>query len=151
MPQSLAAVYVHLVYSTKNRIPFLATPAMQKRTFAYLAALSAKMDFPALIVGGQPDHMHMLARMSRTHSIAEWIKELKRLSNLWVSNQGVTYTDFAWQGGYGAFSVSHSNLNTVKKYILNQNEHHKKITFQNEYRALLKKHTIEYDERYVWD
>ena len=151
MPQSLAAVYIHLVFSTKNRKPFLATPVMQKKTFAQLAVISANLDCPALLVGGQPDHIHLLGRLGRTISQAEWAKEVKRVSSIWVGEQGAAYADFAWQAGYGTFSVSHSNLNAVKKYILDQDNHHKKITFQDEYRALLKKHQIEYDERYVWD
>ena len=87
----------------------------------------------------------------RTVSQAEWVKELKRVSNGWLKEQGPGYTDFEWQGGYADFSVSHSNLEQVKHYIVGQEEHHRRMTFQDELRALLRKHEIEFDERYLWD
>ena len=95
--------------------------------------------------------MHLLCRFGRTITQAEWVKELKRVSNGWLKEQGSDYADFAWQGGYADFSVSHSNLLQVKRYIVDQEEHHQKRTFQNELRTLLQKHGVEFDERYVWD
>jgi len=95
--------------------------------------------------------VHILARFGRTITQADWVKELKRVSNLWLKEQGRTYADFKWQAGYSAFSVSQSNLSRVKAYIANQDEHHKKLDFQSELRKLLSRHNVEWDERYVWD
>jgi len=106
---------------------------------------------PNLLVGGVEDHVHLLARFGRTITQAEWVKELKRISNLWLKERGRDYADFEWQGGYTDFGVSQSNLEQVKQYIAGQEEHHHKIGFQDELRALLRKHEIEWDEEYVWD
>jgi REP element-mobilizing transposase RayT len=97
------------------------------------------------------DHVHGLARFGRTITQAEWVKELKRVSNLWLKEQRVTYGDFQWQGGYADFSVSQSNLNRVRNYIADQERHHRKMDFQDELRSLLRKHDVEWDERFVWD
>ena len=145
MPQSLSAVYIHVVFSTKERRPFLATPR------ACRGGISKTLECPPIIVGGIEDHVHLLARFARTITQAEWVKELKRVSNLWLKEQGRTYTEFQWQGGYADFSVSQSNLDRVKKYIANQEEHHRKLSFQDELRGLLRKHNVDWDERYVWD
>ena len=102
-------------------------------------------------MGGVEDHVHILARFGRTITQADWVKELKRVSNEWIKEQGRDYADFQWQGGYSDFSVSQSNVDRVVKYIADQEEHHRKLTFQDELRTLLRKHEIEWDERYVWD
>ena len=102
-------------------------------------------------MGGVEDHLHMLCRFGRTITQAEWVKELKRVSNLWLKEQGRSYLDFQWQGGYADLGVSHSNLQQVIRYIAEQEQHHKKTSFQDELRALLRKHEIQWDERYVWD
>lgn len=151
MPQSLSAVYVHLVFSTKNRRPFLRDTAVRDPLHAQLGGISKTLECPPLLVGGTEDHVHLLCRFGRTISQAEWVKELKRVSNGWLKQQGRDYDIFEWQGGYADFSVSQSNLEQVKQYISKQEEHHRKMTFQDELRALLKKHEIEFDERYVWD
>ena len=151
MPQSLSAVYIHLVFSTKERQPFLRDPKMRESLYAQLGGISKSLECTPIIVGGMEDHIHMLARFGRTITQAEWIKELKRVSNLWLKEQDQTYADFQWQGGYADFSVSPSNLEAVKRYIEDQEEHHRKLNFQDELRALLRKHNVEWDERYVWD
>ena len=151
MPQSLSAVYLHLVFSTKDRRPFLRDKAVRDALHAYLGGVSKTLDCPPLIVGGVEDHVHLLCRFARTITQAEWVKELKRISNGWLKEHGRDYTDFEWQGGYADFSVSQSNLEQVKQYIVSQEEHHRKTTFQDEVRTLLRKHEIEFDERYVWD
>ncbi len=97
------------------------------------------------------DHVHILAHHARTITQADWVKELKRVSSLWIKQRDPSLRDFAWQSGYGIFSVSASNLEAVKHYIANQEEHHRKTTFQDEYRAFLKRHAIPWDEKYVWD
>jgi putative transposase len=151
MPQSLSAVYLHLVFSTKERRPFLRDKTVRDSLHAYLGGVSKTLECPPLIVGGVEDHVHLLCRLSRTITQAEWVKELKRVSNGWLKDHGRDYADFEWQGGYADFSVSQSNLEPVKQYIAGQAEHHRKTSFQDELRALLRKHEIEFDERYVWD
>jgi putative transposase len=151
MPQSLSAVYLHLVFSTKDRRPFLRDKTVRDALHAYLGGVSKTLDCPPLIVGGVEDHVHLLCRFARTITQAEWVKELKRVSNGWLKEHGRDYADFEWQGGYADFSVSQSNLEQVKQYIASQEEHHRKTTFQDELRSLLRKHEIEFDERYVWD
>ena len=151
MPQSLSAVYLHLVFSTKDRRPFLRDKTVRDALHAYMGGVSKTLDCPPLIVGGVEDHVHLLSRFARTITQAEWVKELKRVSNGWLKEQGCDCGDFEWQGGYADFSVSQSNLEQVKQYIASQEEHHRKTTFQDELRTLLRKHEIEFDERYVWD
>ena len=151
MPQSLSAVYIHLVFSTKEHRPFLRDKTTRDALHAYLGGVSKTLECPPLIVGGVEDHVHLLCRFGRTITQAEWVKELKRVSNGWLKEQGRDYADFEWQGDYADFSVSQSNLESVKEYIAGQEEHHRKMTFQDELRALLRKHETEFDERYVWD
>jgi len=151
MPQSLSAVYIHLTFSTKERRPWLRDKTTRDALHAYLGGISKTLECPPLIIGGVEDHVHLLCRFGRTITQAEWVKELKRVSNGWLKEQGRNYADFEWQGGYADFSVSQSNLEQVKQYIASQEEHHRQITFQDELRALLRKHEIEFDERYVWD
>jgi REP element-mobilizing transposase RayT len=151
MPQSLSAVYIHLVFSTKDRRPLLRDKTRREALHSYLGGVSKQLDCPPLFAGGVEDHVHLLARFGRTVTQADWVKELKRVSNLWLKGQGQDYADFEWQGGYANFSVSQSNVEQVKHYIAHQEEHHRKIGFQDEVRALLRKHEIEWDERYVWD
>ena len=151
MPQSLSAVYIHLVFSTKDRRPLLRDKPTRDALHSYLGGVSKQLDCPPILVGGVEDHVHLLARFGRTITQAEWVKELKRVSNLWLKERGRDYADFEWQGGYADFSVSQSNLEQVKQYIAGQEDHHRKIGFQDELRALLRKHEIEWDEKYVWD
>ena len=118
---------------------------------SYLGSVSKNLECPPILVGGVEDHVHLLCRFGRTIAQAEWVKELKRVSNLWLQEQGPDYADFHWQNGYADFSVSQSNLEEVKRYIAGQEAHHRKLSFQDELRALLRRHEIEWDERYVWD
>ena len=152
MPQSIDNVYLHLVFSTKNREPWLQgnlLPSMH----AYLATVSQNLNAPAIQVGGIADHVHILARFPRTLAIADWVGKLKSNSSRWLKEQSVTrdHAGFAWQNGYGVFSISITHLDAAQAYIESQEAHHRKMTFQDEYRGLLKKHGIEIDERYVWD
>lgn len=151
VPQSLAQIYLHLVFSTKNRTPFLQDRELRDRLHAYLAGTCRGLDSPSVIVGGVEDHVHVLCRFGRSHSIAETVKELKRASSLWVKNESPHVWGFHWQDGYGAFSVSPSHVNALRTYIENQEQHHRKESFQDEFRRLLGKYGVEYDERYVWD
>ena len=139
MPQSLSAVYIHLVFSTKERFPFLRDTEIRQGTFAYLSGTSKNLDCPTITVGGMPDHVHILARFSRTISQADWVKELKRVSNVWLKGQGIPFSKFEWQAGYADFSVSQSNLHRVRKYINEQEAHHCKFGFEDELRTLLRR------------
>jgi len=150
MPQSLSAVYIHLVFSTKERRPFLRDETIRVAVHSYLGGISKQLGCAPIITGGVEDHVHILARFGRTTTQAEWVKELKRVSNLWIKQQ-YSIRDFEWQGGYADFSVSASNLELVKRYIQSQQEHHRRFDFQNELRRLLEKHQIDWDEKYVWD
>ncbi|MDX6447527.1 MAG: REP-associated tyrosine transposase [Blastocatellia bacterium] len=150
MPQSLSAVYIHLVFSTKERRPFLHDETIRNSLHLYMGGISKRLRCAPIITGGVADHVHLLARLGRTLTQAEWVKELKRVSNLWLKEK-YSIQDFAWQGGYADFSVSASNLEKVKKYITNQEFHHRKMNFQDELRTLLRHHDVDWDERYVWD
>ncbi len=151
MPQSLATVHIHLVFSTKGRIPFLRDSGLRGEMHAYLGGVSGNLDCPPTIVGGPEDHVHVLGHLSRTVSLADWAKEIKRVSSGWIKEREPKLRDFAWQAGYGAFAVSVSNLDRVRTYIAEQEKHHRKLSFQDEYRAFLRKHGVDWDERYVWD
>lgn len=151
MPQSLSNVLVHIVFSTKERHPFLRNAALRVAMHRYLAAVSAQLRCPVIAVGGVEDHVHLLARQARTMALAEWVKELKRTSSLWVKDAPRESRIFQWQAGYAAFSVGQSQSAKVERYIAQQEEHHRSVSFQDEFRTLLNRHEIAYDERYVWD
>jgi putative transposase len=150
MPQSLSAVYIHLVFSTKERRPLLKDETIRESLFSQLGGISKTLGCAPIITGGVEDHVHLLARFGRTITQAEWVKELKRVSNLWLKEMH-SMRSFEWQGGYADFSVSGSKLETVKKYIANQQYHHRKMNFQDELRMLLRRHAVEWDERYIWE
>lgn len=151
MAQSLSRLWTHLIFSTKDRFPFLRDKVLRGEMHAYLVEMLRIHDCQTLIVGGVEDHTHSLFALSRTHSIASVVKEVKRTSSGWIKTTSRKMSKFYWQGGYAAFSVSQSNLTDVIRYIENQEEHHKRVTFQDEYRTFLKAYGIEFDERYVWD
>jgi REP element-mobilizing transposase RayT len=151
MPQSLSVVYCHLVFSTKDRFPFFKERELRESLHAYLGAVSKQLDCPPITVGGVEDHIHLLARFARTITQADWVKELKRVSNKWLKDQSPLLRCFEWQGGYANFSVSQSKLERAKRYVSDQEKHHRKVSFQEELRMLLRKHNIQWDERYVWD
>jgi REP element-mobilizing transposase RayT len=150
MPQSLSAVYIHLVFSTKERRPFLKDETVRNSLHPYLGKISKQLGCAPIITGGIEDHVHMLARFGRTITQAEWVKELKRVSSLWLKKEH-RIREFEWQGGYADFSVSQSNLAQVTNYIANQAEHHKRMNFQDELRLILRKRRVAWDERYLWD
>lgn len=150
MPQSLSYLLTHLVFSTKDRAPVLDA-TVRPALHAYLATVARNVDCECFRVGGVADHVHLAVRQSRTITMGQLIEELKTSSSKWLKTQSPALAAFAWQRGYGAFSVGPSDLNALLHYIDIQEEHHKTRTFQDEYRAFLKKYGIEYDERYVWD
>ena len=152
MPQSLSKVLVHIVYSTKGRRPWLKDEGIRKELFAYKATvLRDNVDTPALIINGVEDHVHMLCLLSRKFAIKSVIEEAKTETSKWLKKQSAELSNFAWQGGYGIFSVSESNCEQVRRYIQEQERHHMVMSFKDEFRLLCKRHGIEIDERYVWD
>jgi putative transposase len=151
MPQSLSNVLVHIVFSTKERRALLQNAELRDEMHRYIAGVSAKLECPAVIVGGATDHVHLLANQSRTIALADWVKELKRGSSLWAKKKWPQWSLFQWQAGYGVFSVSQSQCERVHEYIRTQESHHRQISFQDELRQILKKHGVVFDERYVWD
>ncbi|MDA0813782.1 MAG: transposase [Verrucomicrobia bacterium] len=152
MPQSLSRIVVHIVFSTKNREPYLRDSGLRRELYAYMATiLRDNVDSPAILINGVDDHLHGLVTLSRKFALMKVIEEAKTETSKWVKRQAPQLHGFAWQAGYGAFSVSESNIPQVRRYVENQEEHHKRITFQEEFRELCKRHRIEFDERYVWD
>ena len=152
MPQSLAKVTVHIVYSTKNREPWLRDPGLRTELYAYNATvLKNEADSPGILINGTEDHIHVLCQLSRILPIMNVIKASKTETTKWIKKRDTDLKQFQWQSGYGIFSVSESNVEQVKRYIANQEQHHKKMTFQDEFREICSRHGIEIDERYVWD
>lgn len=148
MAQSLSQIYIHCVFSTKNRKPVIVEkirPELQ----AYIVGTLSKMGSYVDEIYVNPDHLHVLCNLPRTICTANFISKMKTSSSKWLKDKDIP--DFSWQDGYGTFSVSPSKVEDVKKYVLNQPEHHKKVTFQNELRKFFKEYKIDYDERYVWD
>lgn len=150
MGQSLVKNYIHIVFSTKYRQP-LITDDIESELHAYLGGICKKLECHPLKVGGYTDHIHILCMLSRKITLMKLLEEIKSHSSKWVKTKGDNFKNFYWQNGYGAFSVKPSEVDVVIRYIANQKEHHSKKTFQNEYKAYLKKYDVEFDERYVWD
>ena len=151
MPQSLAKVILHTVFSTKNRAPFLRDENIRKELYAYLATVLENMGCPAIVIGGVADHIHILGLLSRTRTISDMIEEIKTSTSRWVKTKGPSYHDFYWQNGYGVFSASESKTPDVRRYIETQEGHHRTTSFQDEFRAICQRHGVAIDERYVWD
>jgi putative transposase len=149
MSQSFAALFVHLVFSTKRREPRL-DDELSPRLYAYFGGILRNHDCQLVAAGGMPDHVHMLIALGRTKTISETVRVVKANSSSWMHSE-LRRTDIGWQDGYGAFSVSQSNLPQVEDYLAHQAEHHKRQTFQEEFLALLNRHGLSWDERYVWD
>jgi len=149
MPQSLAALYCHIVFSTKNREPVI-DEQIRERLYAYMGGVIGERKSVLLSAGGMPDHVHLLVSFGREWCVSDMVRDVKASSSRWI-HETFDRRAFAWQAGYGAFSVSYSSLDSVKSYLARQQEHHAKRSFQDEFREFLRKHDIEYDERYVWD
>jgi REP element-mobilizing transposase RayT len=151
MPQSLSNILVHTVFSTRDRHPFLQDQPLREELHRYLGGILVNLSCPPLIIGGIGDHVHLLHRLSRTTDAASVVKEIKRGSSIWLKTKSPNLKDFAWQSGYGIFSIGITELDTVRNYIASQEEHHRTVSFQDELRDMLKRHGIDFDERYVWD
>jgi putative transposase len=150
MPQSLSKLIIHIIFSTKDREAWLDRD-VRPRMHAYVATVCRDLNAEALRVGGVADHLHVVTTLPRTISQAAMVETVKKTSSRWIKGLGLKYRQFYWQLGYGAFSVSPSQLNAVLEYVESQEEHHRTRSFQEEYRDFLRKYGVEFDERYVWD
>lgn len=150
MPQSLSKLYVHIIFHTKHNEPFINSE-IEKELYAYIGGIIKENDSTPIKIGGIENHIHILAVMSKNISLAKFVEEIKRNSSRWIKTKGQKFQQFAWQGGYGAFSVSQSVVERVKNYIENQKEHHKKVSFQDEYVKFLSEYGIDYNSEYLWE
>ena len=151
MPQSLARVVFHISFSTKHRAPLLKEIELRTRLHSYMAGILHEIDCEPILINGVEDHVHILCNFSRSITIADLIETVKISPSRWIKKQGPQYNEFSWQRGYGVFSVSQSKVQEARTYIEGQEEHHRHISFQDEFRALCKKHGLKIDERFVWD
>ncbi len=148
MPQSLANILIHVIWSTKERRP-LIDDGLRAGLHGYLAGVLKNLESPALIINSVPDHVHVFCQLSKNLAACKLVEEIKKGSSKWMKENGVG--EFAWQSGYGLFSVSQSNVDAVREYIEGQAEHHKKWDFKDEFREFCKRYNVALDERYVWD
>ena len=150
MPQSLANILVHTIFSTKDRQPFLRDRGLREELHRYLGGILIHLDCPPIQIGGVENHVHLLSSLSRTCEPAAMVKELKRSSTLWLKQRDLKMKDFAWQSGYGMFSIGFSQIEMTRKYIEGQDSHHRTVSFQDELREFLIRHHVAFDERHVW-
>ena len=149
MSQSLSKLFVHIVFHVKNN-RYTIRKQERKSLYAYMGAIIKDNESIPIIINGVEDHVHILCVMSKNIALAKLVEEVKRHSSRWIKTRGLYYSHFAWQGGYGGFSVSPSLHDTIKRYIANQEEHHKKVTFKDEYLSFLDEYDIDYNEDYLW-
>lgn len=150
MPQSFVAAFYHLIWSTKARVAQIDAD-LAPRMYEYLGGLLRARNSHLLAAGGMPDHVHLLVSLSKELALSEAMREIKALSSKWVHETFPKKESFGWQTGYGAFSVSLSNVEAVKAYLAGQAEHHKARTFQEEFVEFLRRHQIPYDPKYIWE
>jgi len=149
MGQSLAKIYLHLTFSTKDRYPFIKTE-WEEKLYAYIAGILKNLNSPGLIVNGSKDHIHILFVLSKNIALAQVVEILKKESSKWIKSQGYSKT-FSWQTGYACFSISNSEIDSTKKYIRHQIVHHQKQSFQYELRNFLTEYNIDFNEKYIWN
>ncbi len=150
MSQSLSNVLLHIVFTTKNRHPWIDVE-IEQELWPYIATICHELNCSAHKVGGVEDHVHIACSLSRTETIAKLLSTIKANSSKWIKGKGAQYEKFAWQNGYGEFSIGQSQLEPLRAYIGNQRDHHHQESFRDEFRKLLAKYQVGYDERYVWD
>ena len=150
MPQSLSKVYVHIIFSTKNR-QNLIDDRIENSLYEYLGGICKGLECNPVKVGGHKNHVHLLCLLSRNVAQMKLLEEIKKQSSKWIKTKGQAYSNFYWQDGYGIFSINPTETDKVIDYIQLQQEHHKHKSFQDEFIAFLKKYQVEYDERYIWD
>ena len=150
MAHTFTNLLVHVIFSTKDRLPQI-DPDLRPRLFPYMGGILRECDAAPLLINGVSDHVHLLIGLAAARSLADTMRILKTNSSRWVHEQWPARSAFAWQTGYGAFSVSRSNMTSVERYIANQEEHHRHLSFQEEFVAFLQRHGIEYHERFIWE
>ncbi len=150
MPQSLVRILIHVVFSTKNRVD-LITLDIENDLYGYIYGIVENNKSKLIASGGTANHIHLLISLGKTVDISQLVGDIKRDSSKWIKTKDARFSQFYWQEGYGAFSVGQTEDEAVIKYIQNQKEHHKKKDYKTEFRGLLKKYNVEYDEKYVWD
>lgn len=150
MAQTLVSLYVHIIFSTKNRTN-LITPEIEPDLFSYIGGILNNNKSKLLTANGTSDHVHLLISLSKNLGLSELVGDIKRDSSVWIKKQNSQFNSFYWQDGYGAFSIGQSQVKTVKDYIAKQKIKHTQIDFKGEFRGFLRKYEVEYDERYVWD
>ncbi len=150
MAQTLVKLYVHIIFSTKNRADWIL-PEIEEELFGYIGGISNGNKSKLLAANGTANHIHLLVSMSKNIELSELVGDIKRDSSKWIKTKDNSYRSFQWQDGYGGFSVGYTQIDDVKKHIANQKQHHTKVSFEDEFRYFLNKYDVEYDERYVWD
>lgn len=150
MSQSLAQVFLHIVFSTKKRVSWL-DDEISSDLYRYITKILQNKNCPLLRIGGTEDHIHILCGLSKNISIGKIVEEIKTSSSKLIKTKSLTHKDFYWQHGYGAFSISPGHKDIVDKYIANQKEHHRTISYEDELRQLLKKYSVDFNEKYLWD
>ena len=150
MAGTYTQLLAHVVYSTKHRQPVIK-PAMREALYQHIGGIIHNKKATKLEIGGTADHLHLLIQLHQENAVADLVRDIKANSSAWIHEQFPAMRDFAWQAGYGAFTVSHSMRDVVERYVRNQEEHHRKRTFQEEFLEFLRRHEIAYDERYIWD
>lgn len=148
MSQSFSKFYSHIVFHTKNNVKFIRED-IEDELYSYLGGILKNCKSIPFQIGGTSDHIHILCTLPRTMTLARIAEEIKKSSSKWIKTKGSHYRNFYWQDGYGGFSVGWSQIETVKRYISNQKQHHGKVNFIDEYKRLLDENGVEYDERYL--
>jgi REP element-mobilizing transposase RayT len=150
MPQSFQSIPIHLIWSTKNRLPFI-NDDIEEELYKYMASIFRNYNSPSIIINGYKNHVHVLAYLSRIITIAKLMEEVKRESSKWIKTKGLRFEKFYWQVGYAAFGVGRNQLKIIINYIRNQKDHHRAKSFEEEYIDFLKRYSIDYNEGYMWD
>jgi putative transposase len=150
MAQSLTDIILHIVFSTKERRPWIQSD-IEDQLYAYISGICKNLNSPIIRINGMADHIHLLLHLSKTIAVSDLISNIKSNASRWIKTQGESYKNFSWQGGYGGFSVSRPSVEGAIKYIANQKEHHKTVSFKEELITLLERGQISYNEQYLWD
>ena len=150
MAQSLTEIYLHFIFSTKERLPFIDSK-IEEELHQYICGVCRNLASPVIKINGIQDHIHLLVRFEKMQSVSTFISEVKSSSSRWIKAKGPQYQEFSWQKGYGCFSISSTNIGGVKKYIENQKTHHQNISFKEELLWILKRSQINYNEKYLFD
>jgi REP element-mobilizing transposase RayT len=150
LAQSLSNILLHVVFSTKHRRPWIDSD-VEAQLYKYMATICKTLGCPSHGIGGTDDHVHIACSLARTTPVSKLLQEVKQDSSKWIKSKGAQYAEFAWQGGYGVFSVGQSQLDDLRRYIAKQREHHRSESFQDEYRRICEKYEVAIDERYIWD